>query len=261
MRFGVSNLIWPRLSPDARQDILTSCQVVDFAPTVHYGKWDAVPLPVPPDVMGENVALSGLQSLFFGVPDVSLVKDQQAFDRLRAHMLRVLALAGGSGARCLVLGSPGTRSGASLDLCGPVILERVRALAGDVAAAGLRLCFEVNSPRFGTEFLSANHELFELLAVARHPGLGLHLDTGQMIEEGLEPVEVVSRHAASLIHLHLSAPDFSCRPDLLPLYGDVIRVLRGASSRADVVLEVQSLGDASESDIVGMCRQLRALLS
>lgn len=257
MRFGISNLIWPHLSATTRRRLQTLCTICDFAPTVHFGGWSAVPPSLPKRPYGDGaMEVGALQSLFFGVAEASLVKGDQEFAVLRAHFQRLVRWASLSDVPYLIYGSPGTRSGSLVDLDGPVLEQRVQQLADDAKAGGVRLCFEVNSLKFGCEFLSSNEGLFSLLDRMQHPGLGLHLDVGQMVEEGLEPIAVVQQHAAALLHLHLSAPDFSCRPEMLPLYRDVVRAVKRCAEDADVVLEVQKLGQATETDLLLLCEAL-----
>lgn len=251
MRFGISNLIWPHLSVTTRQRLQTLCAVCDFAPTVHFGGWLAVPPLLPKRPYGDNaMEIGALQSLFFGMAEASLVKGDREFAILREHFQHLVRWASSIDVPYLIFGSPGTRSGLLVDLDGPVLAKRVRQLADDAQLGGVRLCFEVNSPKFGCEFLSSNEALFGLLDQMQHPGLGLHLDVGQMVEEGLEPATVVEQHAAALLHIHLSAPDFSCRPEMLPLYRDIMRVVKRCADHVDVVLEVQKLGQASETDLL-----------
>lgn len=258
MRFGISNLILPALSRPARDAALAASRICDFAPTVHYGTWEHVPAEMPERPYGaQGPRVSALQSLFFGVPGASLVGDQEAFSTLERHFVRLTGWAARAGIPFLVFGSPATRRGFAED--GRVeVRRRIASLADIARAARVKLCFEVNSTSFGCEFLTHNAELRGLLADLAHPGLGLHLDTGQMLEEGVDVVSYVARSAPELVHLHLSAPDFTCRPELLGMYRQVLSELGRRNPEVDVVLEVQKLGGAVESEFLGLCSALSA---
>lgn len=257
IRFGISNLIFGSVSQACRDALLDASDICDFAPTVHYGSWDEVPEVIPfKPYEGRETQICALQSLFYGLPDVSLLKDGDSFNALVAHCERLAAWAARSNIPNLIYGSPGTRSGRVAHLSDTAMRLRVEKLAHIVGEHGVRLCFEVNSPKFGCEFLASNAELMGLLAQIDHPGLGLHLDVGQMFEEGLPLLSYIEEHALILSHLHLSAPDFTCDPSMLPLYTQIIHRLKSANVEVDVVLEVQQLGRASELQLVAMCEQL-----
>ena len=257
MRFGISNLIFGHLAETTREAILSVSDICDFAPTVHYGSWENTPelLPVRP-YPNRTTKICALQSLFFGVQGASLLKDEQSFAKLVHHHERLVDLAASAEAPFLIYGSPGTRAGRIKGLTDTDIHSRIIQLADIAATRGVKLCFEVNSPKFGCEYLTTNAALLELLDMAVHPGLGLHLDVGQMLEEGVDVVSFVKANLKTLIHLHLSASDFTCEPELIPLYTEVLNVLR--ATNVDVVLEIQKLGEASEAQLIDMCQRLAA---
>jgi sugar phosphate isomerase/epimerase len=257
MRLGISNLFFGQLAETTRDAILANSAICDFAPTVHYGSWEKTP-----DLLSANpypnhaTKISALQSLFFGVQGASLLKDDDSFAKLLRHHERLVDLASNSEIRFLIYGSPGTRAGRNASLSEEDIHARISQLANIAAFKGVKLCFEVNSPKFGCEYLTTNAELLELLDVLSHSGLGLHLDVGQMLEEGIDVVPFVKANLKALVHLHLSASDFTCRPEHIPLYTEVLTLLRRTT--VDVVLEIQKLGEVSEAQLIDMFRQLAA---
>jgi sugar phosphate isomerase/epimerase len=257
MRFGISNLVFGQLAETTRDAILGYSTICDFAPTVHYGSWENTPdlLPAHP-YPTHATKICALQSLFFGVHGVSLLKDEDSFVKLVRHHERLVDLASNAEVRFLIYGSPGTRSGRIASLSDAAIHARIIQLANIAASKGIKLCFEVNSPKFGCEYLTTNAALLELLDVLSHPGLGLHLDVGQMLEEGIDVVPFVKANLNALVHLHLSASDFTCEPDRIPLYSEVLALLR--ETNVDVVLEIQKLGEASEVQLIDMFQQLAA---
>jgi sugar phosphate isomerase/epimerase len=258
MRFGISNLIFGQLSDATREAILAVSDVCDFAPTVHYGSWENTPdvLPAHP-YLAHSTKICALQSLFFGVQGASLLKDDDSFAKLLGHHERLVALAASAEVSFLIYGSPGTRAGRIEGLSESRIHARICQLADIAAAKRVKLCFEVNSPKFGCEYLTTNAALLELLDVLAHSGLGLHLDVGQMFEEGIDVVSFVKSNLNTLVHLHLSASDFTCDLGLTELYTEVLMLLR--ETDVNVVLEVQKLGDASEAQLIDMCQRLAAV--
>lgn len=258
MRFGISNLVFGRISQATQDAVLEVSEICDFAPTVHYGSWKDTPTCLPQiPYVGKHTQICALQSLYFGVQGASLVKDSSSFEKLLDHHAQLLTLAESARIPYLIFGSPGSRSGRLASTSDLEIHSRIVRLADMAAAKNIKICFEVNSPKFGCEFLSNNEALFELLDDLNHPGLGLHLDVGQIQEEGLDAVYLVNKHKSKLNHLHLSAPDFTCKPEMTPLYIQVIKTL--ADKNVDIVLEVQTLGESSEIDFIDMCRNLATI--
>jgi len=255
MRFGISNLFFRDITETTRDLILDDSAICDFAPTVHYGSWENTPnllsaLPYP----SFPTKISALQSLFYGIHGASLLKDDDSFAKLVRHHERLVDLAANAKIQFLIYGSPGTRAGRLASLSEGIIHARITQLANIAASKGVKLCFEVNSPKFGCEYLTTNAALLELLDLLSHPGLGLHLDVGQMLEEGTDVVPFVNANLNALVHLHLSASDFTCAPEHTPLYVEVLTLLR--ETNVDVVLEIQKLGNASEVQLINMFQQL-----
>jgi sugar phosphate isomerase/epimerase len=255
MRFGISNLIFDHISNNTVEAILSHCTVCDFAPTVHYGSWENVPgtLPEAP-FLDHETKVSALQSLFYQVPDVSLVRDDKSFQRLKNHFRYVVDLAATNKTPFLIFGSPGVRSKADNSVSHGKILERVCCLADYAFKKDVKLCFEVNSTKFGCDFLTTNQSLFDLLSRLNHQGLALHLDVGQMIEEGLDPLIIVDSYKDQISHMHLSSPDFTFQPDMFQLYASILKQL--ANRQVDIILEIQSMGCSSESSLIKFCKDL-----
>lgn len=258
MRFGVSNLVFNEISAGARNAILNASVICDFAPTMHYGSWECVPdfLPLSP-YFAYDTKISALQSMFYGIENASLLKGEGNFSQLIRHYERLVKLAASAKIPFLIYGSPGTRSGRIENLAESDVLTRITQLADIAAFNGVKLCFEVNSPKFGCEFLTTNHALLELLEELAHPGLGLHLDIGQMLEEEIDVIPFLELNLNKLAHLHLSSPDFTFKPNSVLLYEEVLAVV--CDAEVDVLLEIQKLGEATEVQLVDAYLQLAAL--
>lgn len=256
MRFGVSNLIFNHISADSLAEILDCCSICDFAPTAHYESWGNAPdiLPKYP-YQGAKTEISALQSLFYQVFEASIVRDDLSFERLVEHFQCVVDLASSSDIPFVVFGSPGVRSNRDSRISYRQILNRIYSLANYAFDRNVKLCFEVNSPKFGCEFLTTNQSLFDLHNDLDHPGLGLHLDVGQMIEEGLDAVEMANKYKHRICHLHLSSQDFTFEPSMFELYRSILQDL--ACKDIDIILEIQSLGEFPEGSLVDFVKDLK----
>lgn len=257
LRYGISNLVFDKVTKDVRNRLIESSQVCDFAPTALYGSWDAMPdrLPSCP-YHGFDMEICSLQSLFFQLPGASLLQDEAGYQIIELHTQRLASAARQSGARSLIFGAPGTRKHATPPIALQELYARIIRLADVCASEDVLLCFEVNSPKFGTEFLVSNAELLDLLATLEHAGLGLHLDLGQMSEAEEDIPTLLQNTSGQLSHLHLSAPDFDLSPERMPLYVDVIAELKFLGHSVDVVFEVQTLAQDEEHTLLSMSEDL-----
>ena len=256
-RFGISNLIFGKLSDNAINELLSLVEICDFAPTVFYSNWKNLPSKIPTyPYANHKVKISGMQSLFYGINNASLVNSSDEFASLLIHYNNIVLTASRSEIPYLVYGSPGTRKFGQSRASEVEIAERVHKL-GDIALENdVILCFEANSKRFGCDFLSSTHDLVSVLQNIDSTGLGLHLDVGQMLDEGLDVIKCLEENLERIIHLHLSTPEFVCDPKMQSFYKDIINVLVKKTSIVDVVLEVQDLGSASEFDLIKLCENL-----
>ena len=85
-RFGISNLIFNSISSNTIESILDYSDICDFAPTIHYGDWDKVPNKIPLNpYKNKNTEICALQSLFYGIQDISLLKGEQEFINLQSQ--------------------------------------------------------------------------------------------------------------------------------------------------------------------------------
>ena len=257
VRYGISNLIFDKLNKDNLNNLVKTAQICDFAPTAHYGSWDAMPETLPScPYSGSPMEISALQSLFFQMKGASLLQDQYGYEIIERQLFKLAYAANAAGAKYLIFGSPATRKYSSPKLHIYELHDRIMRLADICRSANVLLCFEVNSPKFGGDFLVSNVELFELIETLNHPGLGLHLDLGQMSEAGDDVSAILSKTAGQLNHLHLSAPNFDLSPERMSLYCDVIAELKVLQQPVDVVLEVQHLLDAECNSLVNMSEEL-----
>jgi len=252
MRLGICNFVFPRINAAAVSDVLALCDVIDFAPTVHGFRWPQACPPVN-RLFSKPVRISCLQSIFFGVAEASLVRCELAFEAMSTHVQTVCRWGRRLDAEGLVFGAPSLRSGGTQQQA--VVESRLLNLHEQVERHGLRLYLEAVSPRFGTEFIPSSADLLSL--ISRVPRLHLHLDVGQMVEEGQNPMQVLTTYRERLGHLHLSVPDLGMpSPDMVSLWKEILRLMKG--STISVVVEVQNLNHTQSADLVDLMMELRA---
>jgi len=256
-RFGVSNLIFNKLQNQTLNSILNFSQVCDFAPTIHYGSWKNTPnvIPLKP-YRNKLTKICALQSLFFNIDNISLLKSDKEFSNLFKHLIKVIKISAKSDIPYLIFGSPNTRKDRSSKLTDKNLFKRIESIANLAESYQTKLCFEVNSQRFGCEYINTNKSLLSLLSEMQHDGLGLHFDLGQMIDEKVDYLKVIKNNINSISHFHLSSEDFSFRPSMKAQYIEVIDILNTSYNQIDIILEVQSINKSQEPELVELCEEL-----
>lgn len=252
MRLGICNFAFPKIERSAVRDVLHCCDVIDFAPTVHGLQWDRS-CPAADTLFNRPMQISCIQSIFFGIHDASLVKNDAGFKALSTHIDTVCRWANGLAAEGLVFGAPAMRSGCTESI--QAIERRLLSVHEQTERCGQRLFLEAASPRFGTEFGASTASLLDLMT--RFPQLHLHLDVGQMMEEGVDFDSVLPAWIPRIAHIHLSAPDLAIPSSgTIAVWKDVIRMMEG--SQAAAVVEIQHISPDQSGELVDLMTELRA---
>lgn len=159
---------------------------------------------------GEGFAIAAMQSVLFGRPELQLLAEGAGRKALVDALEHMLKLAGVMGCGVVVLGSPKNRLKG--DLAQDVAMERacevLREVGGIAQDEGTCLVVEANVAAYGGDFLTTHDEVAELVARVGHAGVGLHLDTGNLLlaDEGHNMPGILTRLAPQAKHVHVSAP-------------------------------------------------------
>jgi sugar phosphate isomerase/epimerase len=211
---AVSNLAWPLAQEAAAFALLgaNGVQGVEVAPT-RIAPWDDLDAPVLADyrrrIADAGLAVSSLQAILFGRPDLQLLDDDPG--PLIAHISRVVRIAAALGARVLVFGAPRNR------LAGPLTAEaanaractRLAALGAIAAAEGVVIGVEPVPAAYQGEFLTTWQEVHAMVKAVAHPGIGVHLDTACVMLGGGSIGEAIVACAPSLCHFHVAEPELA----------------------------------------------------
>lgn len=216
MKLAISNIAWPT---EEEHDVARVLQengvtAVEVAPT----RISVTPLELTADDVARyrafwadrGIRIVAMQALLFGRPDLQLFGTEESRRETFDYLARMIEIGGMLGAETLVFGSPKNR------LAGTRGENEVRSIerdffgaVGEVAVANeVVFCVEPNPAAYGCDYIRTLAEEQALLARVRAPGLGLHLDTGQMTLEG-EPPEVLDALAFDIQHFHVSEPELA----------------------------------------------------
>ena len=198
-----------------------------------------------------------MQALLFGRADLTLFGPPGAQVAFEDYLGHVVGLAGALGCGPLVFGSPKNRLKGTRPLADAIAEAApvVRRLGARAEAAGAVFCIEANAPGYGCDFLGTLAEAAEMVAAADHPGVGLVVDTGNMMMAGEAPA-AVDDVAARITHFHASAPELGPVATHEGYIADVLARARAGGYDGIVTLEMRSGDRAGLLAGVAMLRRL-----
>lgn len=253
MRIGFSNLISSSLSESQMKELLILSDCIDWAPTLTNPKWDLISENGKARV-DTQIQVSAIQSLFFGIDGIHFMKTENEFQKMMNHLQYLLKVADVYNVPFILWGSPGTRNVDLSDISDVLIVERLHSIFGLFSNSNTSFLIEAVSPKFGCKFINSTKEL---VAFTEMYNLDLHLDTGQMIDEGLNVLNYIESNIAILKHVHISEPDFTYTGKYDELFLDVISLLKDKKYDGDVVLEVQRVDKNNVNDLTNFYHKLK----
>ena len=257
MRLGFSNLIANSIPISQIQELITNSDCIDWAPSITNPKWDIIsenghatvntPLPV-----------SAIQSLFFGIDGLHFMKSDVEFNVMLGHLQFLSKVADVYKAPFVLWGSPGTRNIDLSKVPDELIIQRLDAIYKLFTKSNASFLIEAVSPKFGCKFINSSKKLVELTEKYSKYDVDLHLDTGQMLDEGLDVLNYIESNIANLKHIHLSEPNFHYTGKYNGLFFDVMRLLNENRFKGDVVLEVQKIKQSKFNELLIFYRSLKS---
>jgi D-psicose/D-tagatose/L-ribulose 3-epimerase len=209
---------------------------LELAPTKHFGAWSAM-TPRALNAFRARLDAHGLpvialQSIAFGL---SLKLFDTDFAPWRAHLNRLIDVAGAFGAPTLVFGAPGQRDPGSIANPLPFAINRLRAMGEVLAQSGLKFALE---PVAGARFLPTPGAAQALAQAVAHANIGWQFDAAAWFasNESIEPLLANGMPQ----HAHLSQPEWRA-PDDGPIdLPSVARQLRAAGYAGAFTAEILS---------------------
>jgi len=245
-RLGVSNLAWAPGATAAALSMLARLGVrgVEVAPT-RIADWDRLDVAAARDyrrrVEDAGLQVCSLQAILFGRPDVQLLADPAAFDRLTEHMRQVAEVAQTLGAGVAVLGAPRNRARGALPLedAEALAADRLRVLGGITEPAGLAIGLEPVPAQYGADFMLRAAEVRRVVALTGHSAVGAHLDCACVMLGGDDIGTEVAATGAGLLHYHAAEPDIGPFDAPVCAHSEAAAALNGVGYAGWTVIEMR----------------------
>ena len=253
MKLGICNFIFPKLSKEIKQNILQMCDYVDFAPTIENIKWnnnDKIYYDY------QDIPISCLQSITYGVDNLSLVKSDNEFNNLKRHFSDVCKLATKLDAKGIIYGSPSTRREISVPKT--KIYSRLLELTESAKLNNLDFFIEAVSTKFGNEYVCKTDELLKIVELEEK--LNLHLDIGLIIEENFDLKKISNKLINKVKHIHLATPDLNLpNQSQIKVWFQIIEIFK--QQNIPIVVEIQNIQTQEEELLLDLMKKIRGFIS
>jgi len=203
-----------------------------------------------------GLVVSSYQAIYFGLPELQLLADQDSFEKLKAHTVHVAQLAEKlSGGGVGVFGAPRNRRRGALneDDAFELGADRFATLAEAVAPFGFVLGLEPAPTEYGGDFLQTTFACAQMVRTVAHQALQLHVDTGCLSLSAENVSHAIGSNADIIAHVHLS------KPNLAPLNGSEIEfekvfgALKTINYQSWVAIEMRETDNPEQA----VCESLR----
>ncbi|MBL0170998.1 MAG: sugar phosphate isomerase/epimerase [Gemmatimonadaceae bacterium] len=263
MKLAVSNIAWKQADDEGVATMLRDAGVtgIEVAPTAVW----ADPLTTTEVERREyrawwaerGFAISSMQALLFGRPELVLFGDQPARDGMRTHLVGMMDLAAALGVGPLVFGSPRNRTvgGVPRDVAQRIAIEFFRDIGQLAHERGVWLCIEPNPSAYDCDFVRTFAEASVLVGAVGEPGFGLHVDAGAMAINGEAVADTIAAAGPLIRHFHASEPFLAPLGANATDHASYADALRDAGYAGWVSLEMRAPPDGLD----GLARALDVL--
>lgn len=246
MRISISNIAWDIHEDAEVSEILQSHNVdaIDIAPGKYLKKYPSFSknkiLQVRKWWASKGIEIIGMQSLLFGVKDVSLFENKEFRENMFNVLTQVFIIGQLFGARKLVFGSPKNRHKGILNIKEADTIARDFFLRlGDQAALyGVTLCIEPNPVEYGCDYITSSRQAIELVTEIDHPAVKIQLDTGACILNHESIDDIVSGLDSYIGHIHISEPNLVEIGSLKTDHSNISELLQKYSCNEPITIEM-----------------------
>ena len=215
MRISISNIAWDIHEDAAVSEILQSHNVdaIDIAPGKYLKKFPSFNknkiLQIRKWWASKGIEIIGMQSLLFGVKDVSLFENEELRENMFDVLTQIIIVGQLFGAKKLVFGSPKNRQKGILNNkeANDIARDFFLRLAEKAELHGVTLCIEPNPVEYGCDYITSSRQAIELVNEIDHPAVKIQLDTGACILNYESIDDIVAGLDSYIGHIHISEPN------------------------------------------------------
>jgi D-psicose/D-tagatose/L-ribulose 3-epimerase len=218
VKLAVSHLAWAPEEDAEAHALLRELGVsrIEIAPARFWSEWaGASQDSLLARIADAGMSIVAFQALLFGRPDLTLFESDEARENCANFCEGLAALAGISGARALVFGSPKNRiipEAMRQEDAWRIAMEFFRRIGAAAAACSACFCLEPNPAEYGGNFLTHMEGTVSLIREIESAGIRLQVDAGELAMNAEDVERVIGDNSHLIGHVHISQPllsDFS----------------------------------------------------
>lgn len=185
---------------------------IEVAPTKIWPDWvgatPAAAAAYQRALAAEGLTVPALQAILFGKPNARLFGTPEQQAEFVEHLTLVAQLANALEAPVVVIGAPKNRLRGDLSSteADSLALPIFEWLGSVFQRMGSCLCIEANPADYGCDYLTTTTQVRDMVVRVGSPGIGLHVDTAQLLMGGEHLSSFVDDGACPIRHVHLSEP-------------------------------------------------------
>jgi len=206
MKLSISNIAWLTKTDRSVAETLSllSIKHIDVTPFLSVDTLDQDPSDFLLFWKKYGVTPLGMQSLFFGRPE-KIFRNRTSLTKAVEYFSKVVSLADKLGVSSMVFGSPKQRMIEENFVEPGLVLGFFTDLADLCCHHDIVLCLEPNAKCYGTNFLNTTYETVDFIKKIDHNFVKLNFDTGTILSNGLNPIDVFENVSDHVGHIHISA--------------------------------------------------------
>ena len=215
MNISVSNIAWNKEENAEALALLKEHDVnaIDVAPTLLFDSVSDVTQEQIHEVLrkyqAQDISIVGMQSLLFGLPEISLFDGNKERKLIEEHLEKVFFIAKELKVQNLVFGSPKNRFINDLSIDSEKIaVEFFTKISNLAEKYNVTICLEANPKEYGCNFITNTFEAVDFLKKVNKNNFMLNLDTSTIILNNNDFKEVLDYSKQYIRHVHISSPNF-----------------------------------------------------
>lgn len=228
-------------------------QGIEIAPTKIWGVLDKSKYKLVKQLRQNlhdlGVQVSGIQSLFYGLPEFQIL-NRRSWPEIYRHLVLIFEISELLEAKILVFGSPKNRLRA--ELCetdaDQIAASFFRGLEPYLESYGLRIALEPNAREYGADYLITYTDVIRLEKLISSKHIGVQIDTGCLSLAQVNSAESIQLRDP--IHVHISAPNLVSPSSASIDFAEIQKALTSIHFSGWTVLEVLEFADDQSVSIL-----------
>jgi D-psicose/D-tagatose/L-ribulose 3-epimerase len=258
VKISISNLAFKNHSLLETIKILEHSPIrgIEVAPTLIWDKPLCVTKKERKDirriVKDHGLSIVGLQSLLYNQQDLQLFGSSHCRNDCKDYLKQLIDLCADIGGTILAFGSGNNRKTFNCQIADAfsIAASFFQDLALYAEGAGILICIEPLSSKYGCDFINTADEGAHLVKLVNNPSFRLLLDTGSMLLNGESAEDMIVKYSEIIAHMHINDPNLLPPSRMLADHSNIAEKLKNISYQEWLTIEVMKEYSLIENDLI-----------